>query len=109
MELVGQAASQGEALRLCVSRRPHVALVGIALQGPNGLDAIGAIHRRWPQVRIIAMGSLQEAQHKQAALEAGAAGYLLKNVSADELITAIRVAHSSPRSIGAEAMLPAAC
>jgi len=108
MEMVGQAEGQEEAMRLCASQWPHVVLVGLALHGPNGLDAIAAIHRRWPKVRIVAMGNLQEAQQGQAASEAGAAGYVLKNVSADELAAAIRGACASARGTGAEAMLPAA-
>ena len=108
MELVGQAASQGEAMRLRASQHPHVALVGIALRGPNGLGAIATIQRRWPEVRIIAMGGFQEAQHRQAAFEAGAAGYVLKNVSAEELASAIRAAYASPLGGGALANLNAA-
>ena len=103
MVLVGQAASQGEAMRLCASQRPDVALVGIALRGPNGLDAIASIRRRWPKTRIIAMGGLQEAQHGHAAFEMGAAGYVLKYVSADELAAAIRVACASALDDGSAA------
>jgi len=90
-------------MRLCASQRPDVALVGIALRGPNGLDAIASIRRRWPKTRIIAMGGLQEAQHGHAAFEMGAAGYVLKYVSADELAAAIRVACASALDDGSAA------
>jgi len=103
MEMVGQAEGQEEAMRLCASQWPHVVLVGLALHGPNGLDAIAAIHRRWPKVRVVAMGNLQEAQQGRAASEAGAAGYVLKNVSADELAAAIRVACASALDDGSAA------
>jgi len=103
MELVGQAANMGEAMRLCASQHPHIALVGVAFRGPNGLDAIATIQRCWPKIRIVAMGGLQEAQHRQAVFEAGAAGYVLKYVSADELAAAIRVACASALDDGSAA------
>jgi DNA-binding NarL/FixJ family response regulator len=95
MEMVGEAASTAEGLRQCASTRPDVVLVGITLQGPNGIEAIVTIRCRWPETRIVAMGSFQEEERMRAAIEAGASRYVLKDVSADELASAIRAAHAT--------------
>jgi DNA-binding NarL/FixJ family response regulator len=108
MELVGEAASSAEAMRLCVSARPDVALVGITLQGSNGIETIAAIRRRCPETRILAMGSFQEEEQRQAAIDAGAVGYVLTNGSAAELGAAIRAAHAAGPSTGIVAT-PAVC
>jgi NarL family two-component system response regulator LiaR len=100
MDLVGEAASRAEAMRLCASRCPDVALVGITLHGPNGIEAIAAIRRRYPETRILAMGSFQEQEYRQAAIDAGAVGYVLKNVYADELGAAIRAAYAAGPWVG---------
>jgi NarL family two-component system response regulator LiaR len=100
MELVGEAASRAEAMRLCASCRPDVALIGVTLLGPNGIQTIAAIRRRRPGIRVLAMGSFQDEELGQVAIDAGAVGYMLKNVSADELGVAIRAAYAAGPRLG---------
>ncbi len=60
----------------------------------DGATATRAIRQQFPQVQVIALTSFKEGELIKNALEAGAIGYLLKDVSADELARAIRAAHA---------------
>jgi NarL family two-component system response regulator LiaR len=73
------------------------------MPGINGATAIRTIRSQWPQVRVIALTNFQEPELVQEALQAGAIGYLLKNVSADELAHAIRAAHAGRSTLAPEA------
>ena len=96
LELVGEASSGEEALRLCAQVRPDVVLMDLVMPGMDGTTATRAIRQQWPQKRVVALTSFGEAELVKTALEAGAIGYLLKNVSAGELDQAIRSAHAGP-------------
>ncbi len=69
----------------------------------DGVAATRAIKERWPQVQVIALTSFKEKEYVEGALKAGANGYLLKNVSADELVTAVRRAVVGQPSLSPEA------
>jgi NarL family two-component system response regulator LiaR len=69
----------------------------------DGVAATQVIHERWPEVRIIALTSFKEKEYVEGVLKAGATGYLLKNVSADELVTAVRRAAGGQPSLSPEA------
>ncbi len=92
MLLVAEAADGGEAVRVHFEHRPDVTLLDLA--GLDGVDAIQAIRRGAPAARIIALVSSEGSQDLCRALEAGAWGYLLKDVAHSELLRAIRVVHS---------------
>ncbi len=94
LDLVGEAASGEEALIMCGQVLPDMVLMDLMVPGMDAATAIRAVRRRWPQTHVIALTSFAAADLAQAALEAGAAGYLLKNVSAQELADAIRAAHA---------------
>jgi two-component system, NarL family, response regulator LiaR len=70
----------------------------------GGVAATRTIHQRWPNVQIIALTSFQEKELVQDALQAGAIGYLLKNVSGDDLAEAIRQAHRGRPTLAPEAV-----
>jgi NarL family two-component system response regulator LiaR len=70
----------------------------------GGVAATRTIHQRWPGVRIIGLTSFQEKELVQDAHQAGAIGYLLKNVSGDELAEAIRQAHRGKPTLAPEAV-----
>jgi NarL family two-component system response regulator LiaR len=70
----------------------------------GGVAAIRTIHQRWPQVQVIALTSFQEKELVQDALQAGAIGYLLKNVSGEELAVAIRQAYIGRPTLAPEAV-----
>ncbi len=93
IELVGEAESGDEALDLCRSVHPDVVLMDIKMPGTGGLAAIRAIRDAWPDAQVIALTSFQEGDLVRDALQAGAIGYLLKDVSVDDLAKSVRLAH----------------
>jgi NarL family two-component system response regulator LiaR len=90
--LVGEASDGEGALRFCAQASPDVVLMDLLMPNMDGIAATRAIRERHPEVRVIALTSFQDQAKVQAALDAGALGYLLKNVSAAELAGAIRSA-----------------
>ena len=92
LELVGEAGSGQEAVDQCERLKPHVVLMDMMMPGMDGATATRVIRQRQPQTQVIALTSFKEEDLVHDALEAGAIGYLLKNV-ADELADAIRKAH----------------
>jgi len=103
LELVGEAASGEEAVRLCERARPDVVLMDLVMPGMDGVATTRAIRQRCPQVQVIALTSFREEELVRGALQAGAISYLLKNVSADELADAIRKAHAGRPTLAPEA------
>jgi len=104
LELAGEAASGEEALRLCAQVLPDVVLMDMVMPDMDGVAATRAIRRQFPSVQVIALTSFKEAGLVQNALQAGAIGYLLKDVSADELAQAIRAAHAGRATYSSEAV-----
>jgi NarL family two-component system response regulator LiaR len=103
LELVGEATSAEQALELCAKMQPDVVLMDLLMGGMNGATATRAIRQRWPQTRVIALTNFQEVEMVRGALQAGATGYLLKNVSAEELADAIRAANAGKPTLAPEA------
>jgi NarL family two-component system response regulator LiaR len=103
LELVGEAASGKEALELCAQLRPDVLLMDLMMPEMNGATATRIISERWPQMRVIALTNFQDVEMVQGALQAGATGYLLKNVLADDLADAIRAAYTGRPTLAPEA------
>jgi DNA-binding NarL/FixJ family response regulator len=97
MEVVGEAADGQEALEqiaalVAAGRPPEVVLMDLLMPGMDGVTATEAITRRHPEVGVVAMTSFTQADKVHGALQAGAAGYLLKDAEADEVAAAIRAA-----------------
>ena len=103
LKLVGEAGDGEEAIRLCERLQPDVILMDLLMPKMDGVTAIKAIKVRWPQIQIIALTSFKEKEYVEAALKAGANGYLLKDVSAEELVQAIRRATAGQPSLSPEA------
>jgi NarL family two-component system response regulator LiaR len=103
LELVGEAASGKEAVRLCAELEPDVVLMDMVMPDMDGATATGAIRRQNPTTEVIALTSFQEEDLIERALQAGAISYLLKNVSADALADAIRQAHAGHSILAPEA------
>lgn len=103
LELVGEAKSGEQAVQLCHQFRPDVVLMDLMMPEMNGVAAIRAIRERHPQTRIIALTNFKDPGLVQEALQAGATGYLLKNVTANELATAIRAAYEGQPTLSPEA------
>lgn len=90
--LVGEAASGEQAVRLCAQHQPDVVLMDLVMPGMDGAEATRLIREKHPGTQVIALTSFKEREQVKAALQAGAIGYLLKDVSAEELAEAIRQA-----------------
>lgn len=99
IEVVGEAADGQEALdRIAVlepgGEMPDVVLMDLVMPGMDGITATSRIKARWPAVEVVAVTSFVEESKVRGALEAGAAGYLLKDADADEVAAAVRAAVS---------------
>ena len=102
-ELVGEASNGREAIDVCAVKLPDVILMDLVMPEMDGAQATQAIRERFPDTQVIVLTSFKEENLIESALQAGAIGYLLKNVSADELAGAIRSA-----SIGRPTLAPEA-
>ncbi|MBN1188927.1 MAG: response regulator transcription factor [Dehalococcoidales bacterium] len=103
MDLVGEAGNGEEAIKMCEKHQPDVVLMDLLMPVMDGVTATATIHQRWPDIHIIALTSFKEKEMVEGALKAGAMSYLLKNVSAGELITAIKGAVSGQSRLSPEA------
>ena len=97
VSVVGEAGDGRQALdRIAVLARsgsaPDVVLMDLLMPGMDGIDATAEIRRRWPEIEVVAVTSFVDETKIRAALQAGAAGYLLKDADAPEVATAIRAA-----------------
>jgi NarL family two-component system response regulator LiaR len=104
LELVGEARDGREAIEYCEPLQPDVVLMDLVMPELGGVAATRTIHQRYPHVQVIALTSFQEKELVQDALQAGAIGYLLKNVSGEELTEAIRQAHNGRPTLAPEAV-----
>lgn len=103
MELVGEASSGEQAITLCPAAKPDVVLMDLVMPGMDGATATRKIRERCPQIQVIVLTSFKEQELVQGALQAGAIGYLLKDVTADELANAIRAAYAGKPTLAPEA------
>ena len=103
LQLVGEAGDGNQALACCRQTEPDVILMDLAMPGMDGVAATRAILGRYPQSKIIMLTSFVEDSAVQDALQAGAIGYLLKNVAIKTLAAAIRSAHAGQPVLSPEA------
>lgn len=103
LELVGEADSGETAVLMCNKFKPDVVLMDLVMPGMDGAEATQAIREQCPDIQVIALTSFKEEELVQRALKAGAIGYLLKNVTADELAEAIRAAKAGQPTLAPEA------
>ena len=103
LELCGEAASGDAAILLCDREGPDVVLMDLVMEGMDGAEATAAIRAAHPKIQVIALTSFREEDLVQKAIRAGAIGYLLKNVSAEELAEAIRDAYRGRPTLAPEA------
>lgn len=104
IQVIGEGRDGQEAVDLCEKLSPDVILMDLVMPELGGVAATRLIHQRWPQVQIIALTSFQDKELVQDVLQAGAIGYLLKNIAGDELAEAIRAAHAGRPTLAPEAV-----
>jgi NarL family two-component system response regulator LiaR len=103
LELVGEASGAKEAIALCGEKSPDVVLMDMMMPEIDGAAATRLIREQYPHIQVLALTSFQEEDLVQKAIQAGAIGYLLKNVSAADLARAIRAAHAGQSTLAPEA------
>ncbi len=104
LKVVGEACNGREAVESYAALRPDVILMDLQMPEMDGIEATRIIHRENPNVKVIALTSFPDRDKVQAALAAGAISYLLKNVSGEDLIEAIRDACAGRSTLAQEAV-----
>lgn len=94
LEVVGEAADGEEAVKLIEQLRPDVAIVDIAMPKLSGIEVTKQIKPRCPSTAVLILSAYDNDEYIFALLEAGAAGYLLKDVDSREVIEAVRAVHA---------------
>ncbi len=87
--VVGEAANGRQAVAAARNLEPQIVVMDLSMPGMNGIEATRRIVRELPDVKVICLSMHSEARFVEAALEAGAAGYLLKDCASDELLSAV--------------------
>jgi NarL family two-component system response regulator LiaR len=105
IELVGEANSGEEALIVCAEQEPDVVIMDMRMEGDmDGITATRAIHDRHPKTQVVALSSYFNQDLVQGVMQAGAISYLVKGSSGEELVAAIRAAHSGRSTLANEAV-----
>jgi len=94
LEVVAEACDGKEAVQLALKERPDVLIMDFAMPKLNGIEATRHIKAVAPNIAILVLTAYDSEQYVFAFLEAGAAGYLLKDVSVNQLVDAIRAVHA---------------
>ncbi len=97
MAVVAQAGTGEQAVELHRVHRPHVTLMDLRLPGMSGVEAIRAIRRESPRSRFVVLTTYEGDEDVHQALEAGAQGYLIKGMSPETLLDALRRVHAGNR------------
>ena len=93
LRVVAEAGDVAEALALCERERPDLVLMDLRLPGGGGARATLAIRQRWPATRVLIITTYDGDEDIYRALQAGASGCVLKDLTSAELIAAVRAAH----------------
>ncbi len=94
IEVIGEAGDGAEALRAAERLRPDVILMDLVMPKLDGVGAMRELRRRLPESRVIVLTSFADDERLLPAIQAGAAGYLLKDAEPQELARAVRAAHA---------------
>ncbi|GAA1319205.1 response regulator transcription factor [Nonlabens tegetincola] len=102
LEVVGFAASGGEAAAVAADLRPDVCLMDIQMPGTDGIVATRAVLGAAPSARVLIVTTFAKPGYLRAALEAGASGFVVKDTPADKLADAVRRVHAGHRVVDPE-------
>lgn len=97
MQVVAQAGTAAEALRMYTAERPELTLMDLRLPDKSGVEAIRAIRAISPRARIVVLTTYEGDEDIHQALEAGAQGYLIKGMPHDALVKALQRVHAGHR------------
>ena len=101
-DVIGEARDGKEACQMAMTLNPDLMLMDLSMRGMNGIDASAAIKRRSPNVRIVVLTVHQSEEYVREALRAGVEGYVLKDVSFDELLVAMRMVMQGKKHLSAD-------
>jgi DNA-binding NarL/FixJ family response regulator len=90
LQVVGEAGDGSAALAAYPDCQPDVVLMDVRMPGMDGVEATWRLRERWPEVRVIILTTFDDEEYVFEGLRAGALGYLLKDVSGEELADAVR-------------------
>jgi two-component system response regulator DesR len=102
IEIVAQAKDGSEALRLALETRPDVVLTDIEMPSRTGLELAQQLRESGSRARVVILTTFARAGYLRRALEAGVAGYLLKDSPSEKLASALRRVHAGGRAIDPE-------
>jgi two-component system response regulator NreC len=102
-EVVAQAADGLQAVAEALRTRPQVAVIDLGMPGISGLEAVRRIHAELPAIRILVLTVHDEQEYVLPVVKAGAAGYLVKDSAAAELIAAVRALAAGQGYFGPQA------
>jgi DNA-binding NarL/FixJ family response regulator len=105
MRVIAEASNGREAVDLCLAHRPDITLMDIQMPVMNGIDATLAIREAWPGAHIVVLTTYSGDVQARRALQAGAAGYLLKSMLRRDLVDTIRSVLAGKRAIPVEIAL----
>lgn len=103
LEVVAEASDGEYAVNLCHQDCPDVVLMDLIMPHMDGITATRLIRETCPDTQVIALTSFSDEENVQEVLKEGAIGFLMKNISGDELATAIRKAHAGQSTLSPEA------
>jgi DNA-binding NarL/FixJ family response regulator len=102
LEVVGEAGDGEEALRLAASLRPDVVLMDVTMPVLDGVEATRQLHEHLPEIPVVMLTMHADREVLARAIRAGAAGYLVKDCSTDEVVRTVRVAASGETALSPE-------
>ena len=101
VRVVGEAIGAEDALSVIAGLAPDIVLCDVRMQGVSGLDLCRSVRERDPDQKVVLLSVYEDEQYVFQALRAGASGYLLKQISGDELVRQLELAHSGVTVIDA--------
>ena len=106
VEIVSEASDGYAALELLANGRPDVLLLDMNMPGMDGIETLKAVKERWPEVTVLVLSFHDDPEYVEQALRNGAAGYLLKTVSREELVRAVHAVAAGAGYLQAEITRP---
>lgn len=103
IEVIGEAGNGREAVEICEKCKPDIVLMDLIMPEVNGIEATRKILKNWPSVKVVTLTSFIDKKLIEDSLKAGAIGYILKNISGDNLVATIRDADKGKSRLSSEA------
>lgn len=103
IEVIGEAENGKEALEICEKSLPDVVLMDLIMPEINGIETTKKILENWPTIKVVTLTSFADKKFIEDSLKAGAIGYVLKNISGENLVATIRDAEKGKSTLSSEA------